>query len=67
MSVIPSFIRQLRGGGINRARTAVLMSVGYIVINLSGIHGSLKLVHNHRMGGVTISAAWVGLGMAFGN
>ena len=67
MSGIPSFIRQLRGGGINRARTAVLMSVGYIVINLSGIHGSLKLVHNHRMGVVTTSAVWVGTGVAFEN
>ena len=43
------------------------MSVGYIFKKFRGIHGSCLLVHHHRVGGVTTSAAWVGLGAAFGN
>ena len=52
MSVVPSFVRQLWGGGINRDRTEVLMYVGYIVRNFSVIHRSWKIVHHHRVGGV---------------
>ena len=67
MSGSPSFVRQLWGGGINRDRTAVLMSVGYRVIKFRGRHGSWRLVHHHRVGGVTTAAAWAEIGAAFGN
>ena len=39
----PGFSRHLWGGGIDRDRKAVLMSVGYRVINFSGRHGSCKI------------------------
>ena len=45
----------------------VLMYVWYIVINFRGRHGSWRLVHYHRVVGVTTTAEWVGLGSAFGN
>ena len=67
MSGSPSFVRQLRGGGINRDTKAVLMSVGSIVRKFRGRHGYWQLVHHHRVGGVTTAAAWVGLGDSFGN
>ena len=66
MSGIPSFVIQLWVGGINRDRTAVLISVGSRVRNFRGRHGSWRLVHHHMMGGVTTAAAWVGLGVDFG-
>ena len=47
----PSFVRHLWVGGINRGRTAVLMSVGSRVRNFRGRHGSCRLVHCHRVGG----------------
>ena len=53
--------------GINRYSMAVLMSVAYRVRNFKGRHGYWRLVHHHRVGVVTIAAAWVGLGAAFGN
>ena len=67
MSDSPSFVRQLWGGGINRDRTTLLMSVGYRVRKSRGRHGYWQLVHHHRVEGATTAAAWVGLGAAFGN
>ena len=45
----------------------VLMSVGSRVIYFGGRHESWRLVHHHRVGGVTTSAAWAWIGAAFGN
>ena len=43
------------------------MYVGSIVINFRVINGYWRIVHHHRVGGVTTAAAWVGLGDSFGN
>ena len=66
MSGSPSFSKQLWVGGINRDRTAMLMSVGSRIRNFRVRHGHWQLVHHHRVGGVTTDAAWEGLGAAFG-
>ena len=63
----PSFVRQLWGGGINRDMTEVFMSVVSRVRNFRGRHGYWRLVHQHRVEGVTTVATWVGIGASFGN
>ena len=67
MSDSKSFVKRLCEGGINRDRTELLMSLGSIVINFRVINGYWRIVHHHRVGGVTTAAAWVGLGDSFGN
>ena len=63
----PSFVIPLWGGGINRDRKEVLISVGYRVIKFRGRHRSWRLVHHHRVGVMTKNEVWVGLGAASGN
>ena len=46
-----SFVRNLWGGGINRYRTSVLMSVGSRVRNFTRRNGSWRLMHHHWVGG----------------
>ena len=45
----------------------LLVSVGYIVINIRGRHRLWRLVHHLRVGVVTTAAVWVGLEAAFGD
>ena len=40
---------------------------GSRVRNFRGRYGSWRLVYHHRVGVVTIYAAWVGIGVDFGN
>ena len=67
VSVNPIIVRQLCGGGINKYSIEVLMHGGYRVGYLRGRHVSWLLVHHHRVGGVTTTEAWVGLGVDFEN
>ena len=63
----PSFVRKLWGGGIKMDRTAVFMSVGYIVRKFRVIHVSKQIVHHRRVEGGTIAKEWLRLGVVFGN
>ena len=45
----------------------MFISVECRVRNFRGIPGSWKIVHYHRVGGVTTAAVWVELGTAFGD
>ena len=53
-------------GGINRDRMFVLISIGSRVRNFRRRNWSWHLLFHHRVGGATTTAAWVGLGAAFG-
>ena len=46
---------------------SVLVSVGYINRKYRRRHNSLRLVHHHRVVGVTSTVYWVGIGEEFGN
>ena len=61
------FFRQVWGGGINKDRMTVFMSGGSRIRNFRGRHKFWKLVHHHRVRGITTASSWVGLGVGFGN
>ena len=67
MSGNPRLVTQVRVGGINNYKVAVLMYGGYRVRYFRVSHTSWRLVKNHRRGGVNTAVAWVGLGVKFGN
>ena len=61
------FVIHVCGGGIKKDRTGLLMFGGYGSRKLRVIHEPFRKVHHHRVGGVTTTSAWAGLGVNFGN